>query len=261
KLTLEDALAYYRRYYAPNNAILVVAGDVVPADVLALAKNHYGPLAPTVDLPTRARTIEPPQLAERRMTYVNARIAQPYVIRSYLAPERNSGDQKQAAALTMLAQLLGGNGATSVLGNKLQFQTQKAIYTSAFYSGMSLDQTTFGLVMVPSEGVSLAEGEALLDAAVAEFITEGVDAEQFARIKMQLRASLIYERDDVQAMANEYGAALTSGLKIEDVKAWPQVLQDVTPKDVIAAADLLLDKNQAVTGWLTNPAAQAEVSQ
>lgn len=261
KLSLEDALAYYRRFYAPNNAILVVAGDVVPADVLALANKHYGPLAPTVDLPKRARTVEPPQLAERRMTYVDARIAQPYVIRSYLAPERNSGDQKQAAALTMLAELLGGNGATSVLGNKLQFETQKAIYTSAFYDGMTLDKTTFGLVIVPSEGVSLAESEALLDAAVAEFITEGVDAEQFARIKMQIRASLIYQRDDVQAMANDYGAALTSGLTIADVKAWPQVLQDVTADDVIAAAALLLDKKQAVTGWLTNPVTPQEVSQ
>ena len=261
KLSLEDALAYYRRYYAPNNAILVVAGDVDPANVLALAKKHYGPLAPTVDLQDRARTIDPPQLAERRMSYVDERIAQPYVIRSYLAPERNSGDQEQAAALTMLAELLGGNGQTSVLGRKLQFETQKAIYTSAFYDGMSLDKTTFGLVMVPSNGISLTEGEALLDGAIAEFIEEGVDAEQFARIKMQLRASLIYERDDVQALANLYGSALTSGLTIKDVQAWPRVLQNVTAEDVIAAASLLQDKKQAVTGWLSNPASQAEVTQ
>ncbi len=261
ELSLEDALAYYRRFYAPNNAILVVAGDVDPANVLALAKKHYGPLAPTADLPDRARTIEPPQLSERRMTYVDERIAQPYVIRSYLAPERNSDDQEQAAALTMLAELLGGNGQTSVLGRKLQFETQKAIYTSAYYDGMSLDKTTFGLVIVPSDGISLTEGEALLDNAIAEFIEEGVDAEQFARIKMQLRASLIYERDDVQALANLYGSALTSGLTIKDVQAWPRVLQNVTAEDVIAAASLLLDKKQAVTGWLSNPAAQAEVTQ
>ncbi|WP_457645585.1 M16 family metallopeptidase [Profundibacter sp.] len=265
KLSLEDALAYYRRFYAPNNAILVVAGDVDPANVLELAKKHYGPLAPTVGLMPRQRTEEPPQLAERRMTYVDPRVSQPYVIRTYLAPERNPGDQKQAAALTMLSELLGGNGQTSVLGRKLQFETQKAIYTSAFYDGMSLDKTTFGLVIVPSEGVSLAEGEAALDKAVAEFIEEGVDMDQFARIKMQIKADLIYQRDDVQAMANDYGAALTSGLTLEDVKAWPQVLQDVTPEEVIEAAKLLQDKRQAVTSWLTNPAAQemtkAEVTQ
>jgi len=265
KLSLEDALAYYRRFYAPNNAILVVAGDVDPANVLELANKHYGPLAPTVGLKPRQRTEEPPQLAERRLTYVDPRVSQPYVIRTYLAPERNPGDQKQAAALTMLSELLGGNGQTSVLGRKLQFETQKAIYTAAFYDGMSLDKTTFGLVIVPSDGVSLAEGEAALDKAMAEFIEEGVDMDQFARIKMQIKADLIYQRDDVQAMANDYGAALTSGLTLEDVKAWPQVLQDVTPEEVIEAAKLLQDKRQAVTSWLTNPAAQemtkAEVTQ
>ena len=255
-LSLDDALAFYRRFYAPNNAILVVAGDVEPENVLALAKKYYGPLAPTEGLKPRDRTDEPPQLAERRMTYVDPRVSQPYVIRTYLAPERDAGAQEQAAALTMLAELLGGNGQTSVLGRKLQFETRKAIYTAAFYDGMSLDKTTFGLVIVPSNGVSLAEGEAALDKAVAEFIEEGVDIEQLARIKMQMKADLIYRRDNVQAMANNYGAALTSGLTLEDVKAWPQVLQDVTPEEVIEAAKLLLDKRQAVTSWLTNPAAQ-----
>lgn len=261
QLSLEDALAFYRRYYAPNNAILVVAGDVLPADVLALAKKHYGPLAPTVDLPKRRRTIEPPQLSERRLSYVDARISQPYVIRSYLAPERNSGDQTQAAALVMLAELLGGSSQTSVLGRKLQFETQKAIYTSAFYGGMSLDKTTFGLVIVPSEGVSLAEGEELLDAAVAEFIEEGVDADQFARIKMQIRAGQIYEQDNVQSLANRYGSALTQGLTIKDVQDWPQILQDVTPDDVIKAAALLLDKDRAVTGWLSDQDITSEAGQ
>ena len=265
KLSLDDAMTFYRRYYAPNDAVLIVAGDVDPENVLALAKKHYGPLAPTEGLKPRHRPEDPPQLAERRMTYVDPRVSQPYVIRTYLAPERNAGDQKQAAALTMLSELLGGSGQTSVLGRKLQFETQKAIYTSAFYDGVSLDKTTFGLVIVPSEGVSLAEGEAALDKAVAEFIQEGVDADQFARIKMQIKADLIYQRDDVQALANEYGAALTSGLTLEDVKAWPQVLQDVTPEDVMKAAKLLQDKRQAVTAWLTNPTAQdtakTEVSQ
>ena len=265
KLSLDDALAFYRRFYAPNDAVLIVAGDVDPENVLALAKKHYGPLTPTEGLKPRHRPQEPPQLAERRMTYVDPRVSQPYVIRTYLAPERNAGDQKQAAALTMLSELLGGNGQTSVLGRKLQFETQKAIYTSAFYDGMSLDKTTFGLVIVPSEGVSLAEGEAAMDKAVAEFIEEGVDLDQFARIKMQIKADLIYQRDNVEAMANDYGAALTSGLTLEDIKAWPQVLQDVTPEEVIEAAKMLQDKRQAVTSWLTNPAAQkmtkAEVTQ
>jgi len=253
QLSLQDAMAFYKRFYAPNNATLIVAGDVAPDEVLALAKKYYGPLAPTADLPKRKRPTEPPQRSERRMTFVDDRIAQPYVIRGYLAPERNAGDQKQAAALTMLAQLLGGSSQTSFLGRKLQFESKKAIYTSAYYDGMSLDKTTFDLVIVPSVGISLAEGEKLLDETIGQFIKEGVDEDQFARMKMQIRAGQIYEQDDVQALANEYGSALTQGLTVQDVKDWPQILQDVSKQDVIKAAELLLDKNRAVTGWLTNP--------
>ena len=260
QLSLQDAMAFYKRFYAPNNATLIVAGDVSPDEVLALAKKHYGPLAPTANLPKRKRPTEPPQRSERRMTFVDDRIAQPYVIRGYLAPERNAGDQKQAAALTMLAQLLGGSSQTSFLGRKLQFESKKAIYTSAYYDGMSLDKTTFDLVIVPSVGISLAEGEKLLDETIGQFIKEGVDEDQFARMKMQIRAGQIYEQDDVQALANEYGSALTQGLTVQDVKDWPQILQDVSKQDVIKAAELLLDKNRAVTGWLTNPQNPQEAS-
>ncbi|PIE16623.1 MAG: peptidase M16 [Rhodobacterales bacterium] len=261
RLSLEDALAFYRRYYAPNNAILVVAGDVQPDQVLTLAKKYYGPLAPTVDLPERNRPSEPPQLSERRLHFVDQRVAQPYIYRSYLAPERNSGDQKQAAALTMLANLLGGNAQTSVLGQKLMFDSQSAVYVSAYYDGMALDQTLFGLVMVPSQGISLSEGEALLDQAIADFIREGVDPDQLERLKMQIRAEQVYQQDNVQKMARKYGAALSLGLTVEDVQQWPQILQAVTDEDVMNAAQLLLDKKQAVTGWVSAPSAEKEPAQ
>lgn len=257
-LTLEDSLAFYRRYYAPNNAILVVAGDVNPDEVLSLAEQYYGVLEPTLGLEARARPIEPPQRSERRMTYSDPRVAQPYLIRTYLAPERNSGAQTEAAALVMLAEILGGNGATSVLGRKLQFETQNAIYASAFYDGMSLDQTTFGLVMIPVPGIELEDAEGLLDGAIAEFLTEGVDGAQLARIKMQLRAGLIYGEDDVAGLAHQYGQALTTGLTVTDVQAWPDVLLAVTEEDILAAAHKVLDRSNAVTGFLTNTSEQTQ---
>ncbi|MCV6825742.1 MULTISPECIES: M16 family metallopeptidase [Halocynthiibacter] len=258
ELSLEDSLEFYQRYYAPNNAILIVAGDVIPEDVLALAEKYYGVLEPTVDLPERERTIEPPQLSERRLTFTDPRVAQPYVIRSYLAPERDSGAQEEAAALTLLAEILGGNGATSVLGNKLQFDTQQAIYTAAFYSGVSLDDTTFSLIIVPVPDISLEEAEQALDQAVAEFLEEGVDEEQLDRIKMQLRASLIYAEDDVAGRARQYGASLTSGLTIEDVQAWPDVLQSITSEQIIEAAKKVFNRNNAVTGYLMNAEGEAK---
>ena len=181
----------------------------------------------------------------------DARVAQPYVIRTYLAPERNPGDQARPAALTYLAELLGGNGTTSVLARALQYgPTPKAVYTSVFYSGVSLDQTTFGFAVVPVPGVSLQDAEGAVDAVLAQFLQDGVDPEAFDRIKRQLRASEIYARDNVDGMARNYGAALSAGLSIDDVLAWPDILQQVTPADVMAAAREVLDRKNAVTGWL-----------
>lgn len=251
-LTREDALEFYKTYYAPNNAILIVAGDVTPEEVKRLAEKYYGPVEPTPGLKPRSRPTEPPQLAERRLTMTDARVAQPYVIRTYLAPERNIGDQKQAAALTYLAELLGGNGTTSVLARALQFGAEpKAIYTSAFYDGTSLDVTNFGFAIVPVPGVSLQEAEDAMDEVIAKFMDDGVDPVAFERIKRQFRADEIYARDNVNGLAREYGNALTSGLTVDDVQAWPQVLQDVTAEDVMNAARAVLDRKQAVTGWLT----------
>ncbi|OHC57633.1 MAG: zinc protease [Rhodobacterales bacterium RIFCSPHIGHO2_02_FULL_62_130] len=250
-LSRQDALDFYQANYAPNNAILVVAGDVTPDDVLELAKTHYGPLAPSDRITPRDRPSEPPQLTERRMVFADERVSEPYMIRTYLAPERNAGDQSEAAALTMLAELLGGSGTTSVFARALQFETQTAVWASAFYNGTSVDPDTFGVVIMPAPGISLADAEAALDGVIAKFLKDGVNPDDFARIKAQVRASEIYARDDAQALAREYGEALAVGLTVQDVQDWPAALQAVTPEDVMAAAHKVLDRKQAVTGWLT----------
>ena len=252
-LDMDDALGYYQQFYAPNNAILIVAGDVDPADVLQLAQTHYGPIPANPDLKDRMRPSEPPQTSERRLVFKDPRVAQPYVIRSYLAPERDSGDQETAAALTLFAELLGG-GQTSHLTQSLQFETQTAVYAAAFYQSTALDDTTFGLVVVPSPGVSLQEAEDALDAAVADYLTQGVDETALERLKFQLRAQDVYARDNVSSLANLYGRALTSGLTVKDVQAWPDILQSVTAEQIIAAGEMVLnDRRRSVTGWLTKP--------
>lgn len=252
QLSREDAFEFYERFYAPNNAILIVAGDVDPDHVRELADKYYGPLPANENLKERVRPQEPPQLAERRVEYSDPRVAQPYVARTYLAPERDPGDQFEAAKLELLAAVLGGNPATSVLGKKLQFDSNEALYTTAYYDGTSVDDATFGLIIVPGPGVSLDDAEAAMDRAVAEFIEEGVDPEQFERIKMQLRASRIYAEDDITALARRYGAGLAVGLSIEDIEAWPDILQSVTKEDVVDAARSIFDKRNAVTGVISS---------
>lgn len=248
-LDMEDAMSFYRTYYAPNNAILVVSGDVDPNEVRRLAETYYGAIPANPDLPERLRTAEPPQTAARRITFKDARVAQPYVSRSYLAPERDTGAQEKSAALYLLTDLLGG-GTTSFLTGRLQFDEQIAVYTGAFYNGTSLDDTTFDVVVVPADGVTLEQAEAALDKALADFLTEGVDADQLERIKMQLRAAEIYARDNVNGIGNRYGRALTTGLTIQDVQDWPDILQAVTAEDIMTVAREVLRPESSVTGWL-----------
>ncbi len=252
ELDRDDALGFYNTHYFPNNAILVVSGDVRPDEVKALAETYYGVIPANPDLPERIRSAEPPQTTERRLIYRDARVAQEYVSRSYLAQERDPGDQKEAAALTLLAEVLGG-GQTSYLTEKLQFESQKAVFSGAFYRGVSLDDTTFDVVIVPTPGVSLEEAEAAMDETLAQFMEDGVDAEQLERIKYQLRASQIFAQDNVDGVARRYGAALSVGLSVEDVQTWPDILQAVTPEDIMAAAKTVLKREASVTGWLTRP--------
>ncbi len=248
-LNLQQALAYYEKFYAPNNAILIVAGDVLPEDVRALAEKYFGPIPANPELGERVRPQEPPQTAERRLQFKDPRVAQPYVIRSYLAPERDPGAQEKAAALSLLSEVLGG-GQTSVLSKKLQFDTQTAVYAGAFYRGLSYDDTSFGLIIVPSEGVTLQEAEDALDQAVAEFLEEGIDDEQLERIKFQLKAQQIYALDNIEGIARRYGSSLTAGLTVEDVQAWPDILQATTEEDILAAAREVFNRDASVTGWL-----------
>lgn len=250
--------AFYDLYYSPNNAVLVVAGDVDPAEVVRLAEENYGPIPAEAGLPDRFRASEPPQFAPRRLTYEDARVAQPYLARTYVAPSREHGDQAEAAALTYLAEILGGSSFTSVLAESLTFEAPVALFSGAGYDGDALMEGTFGITVAPRPGVSLAEAEAELDTALAEFLETGVDAAQLQRIRTQVEASEVYARDNVEGLARRYGAALSSGLTVEDVQGWPDALRAVTSEDVMAAARAVLDPNSSVTLWVTAPEAAAE---
>ena len=250
ELSTADLQEFYDLYYAPNNAILVVAGDVDPDEVLELARTYYGSIPAEAQLPERVRPEEPPQRAERRITFVAPRVSQPYLLRSYLAPEREPGAQKEAAALVYLAELLGGSAFTSDLGQALQFDAQTAVYTNASYGGSSLDDTTFTFAIVPAEGVTLSDAELAMDRVIAEFMTAEIEPARMDSIRMQLRASEVYALDDVSGLARRYGAALTQGLTVADVQAWPDLLQAVTVEDVKSVAEKVLNRDQAVTGWV-----------
>lgn len=247
-LGLADAQAFYERYYAPDNAILVVAGDVTPEEVRALAETHYGPIAPS-GRPPAARPQEPPQRAPRRVEMRDARVQQPYVSRLYLVPVYDPANPREAAALSLLSDLLG-DGVTSRLAEALEIDQKVAIDTGAYYSARRRDPAEFGVWGVPAPGRNLAEVEAAIDAVIAEFAEQGPDAAQLARAKRLARAAYVYAQDNQAQQANLYGAALAVGLTVADVQGWPELVDSITAEEVRAAAARYLVSERSVTGWL-----------
>ncbi|WP_347265688.1 pitrilysin family protein [Paracoccus sp. (in: a-proteobacteria)] len=263
-LTRQDALDWYGAHYAPNGAVLVIAGDVTAERARELAEKYYGPVPARPEALRKPRPQEPVQRSPRRMQRQDARVAQPVLLRTVLAPERNAGEQKTAAALSVLAELLAGSPQTSVLARDLVL-TGKALYVDAAYDGLSVDPTTFGLSLVPAPGIGNAEAEAALDAALARFLAEGPDPAQLARVKTRIRAARVFAQDSAHGRAYDYGQGLATGLGIADVNAWPDLLAAVTAEDVRAAARLVLENPASVTGWLlpepAGPAAAEPITQ
>ena len=247
ELTQEDALAFYKRFYGPENAILVVAGDVDPAEVEALAREHYGPI-PRTGASAQPRPTEPPQRAARRLRMADPKVRQAYVTRAYLAPSYVSGGLEKGAALTVFAEILGG-GPTARIQTSLVRDEKIALYAGAGYRGSARDATSFSLYGAPVDGVSLEKIEAALEREMIRLRDEGPTEEELERAKMVLLSSRIYQQDSQSAMARLYGAALVIGLTVDDIDRWPSVLEAVTAEDVMAAG-ALLDERASVTGWL-----------
>jgi zinc protease len=183
----------------------------------------------------------------------DARVREPYVARLYPATQRKPGEQAEAAALTVLAELLGGSGITSVMARGLELGDGIALDSGADYSGIGVDPQSFSFYVAPKPGVGLDEAEARLDALIADFLAEGPDPAQLARIQTRMLAAEIYDLDRQQGRARRVGAALATGLTLDDVAAWPRLLQAVTPADVQAAATATFRPEASVTGWLTAP--------
>jgi len=247
-LTRADAVAFYERHYAPNNAILIVAGDVDPAEVRRLAERYYGPLSRR-DVPPRQRDGEPAQLAERRLTMEDARVRQATWQRTYLAPSRRGELAPQAMALSVLDYILGG-GPTSRLQRSLVIERRLAASAGSSYSSLSWDDTLFYFYATPAEGVELAELEAAIDGELDKLLKEGVTAEEVARAVAALRASAVYARDNLTTAPNLIGAALTAGLTVAQLESWPDDIAKVTPDDVLRAAEAVLERRRSVTAIL-----------
>jgi zinc protease len=252
RLTADDALAFYRQWYAPNNAILVVAGDVTVAEVKALAEKTYGAI-PSVVLPARVDLEDPPPATTRRVSLADARVQQPSWQRSYPAPSyRTSGDPATPYALEVLAEVLGG-GASSRLYRKLVVEDGIAVAAGAGYDPTRRGPGEFSLYASPRAPAGLARVEAAVEAVLAALLTEGVTDDEVARAKTRMIAEAVFARDSLGTPANVIGRALAVGRSVDDVEAWPERIGQVTPAKVQAAAKQVLAAPGAVTALLERP--------
>jgi zinc protease len=250
KLDREDALAFYRRFYAPNNATLVIAGDVDAKDVRPMVERTFGAVAAQPAIPARRlRPQEPEPVAPRTVTLSDPRVEQPSVKRYYLVPSANTAAAGESPALDVLAQLMG-NGSNSYLYRALVVDRPLAVSASAGYQGTSLDATQFVIAASPKPGVDFAQIEQVFDSVIADVAQNPVRAEDLERVKTQLIAEAIYAQDNQATLARWYGAALTTGLSIEDIRSWPDRIRAVTADQIREAAQKWLDKKRSVTGYL-----------
>jgi len=249
KLSTKDALDFYRRYYTPNNAILIVAGDITAAELKPLAEKYYGVIPDRA--PTLHRTrpaVEWPQ-SPKRVIMHDPRVNEATWMRFYPAPSSAEIGPRASAALDVLAQILGG-GTTSRLYQSLVVRDQKLTSVQAWYSGDQIGSGSFGIYALPRVGGNIADDEKAIDAALEAFLKSDITEDELKRARGQLAASAIYARDRQQTMAYLYGSGIMTGLTPKEIYGWPDAIRAVTAADVRAAARHVLDARHAVTGEL-----------
>ncbi len=247
-MNAEDARAFYENWYAPNNATLVVVGDVSHDEVFKLAQEHFGP-HPFKTLPQRKPQDEPPQTGIRRIT-VKAPAEQPYFLMAYRAPKlRDAEKDWEPYALDMLASVLDGNGA-SRFSRELIRGTQIASSVDASYDGMGRGPAFFYFSGVPTAGKTLAELEQAVRGEVKKIIDDGVTEDELRRIKAQVVAARVYERDSMFFQARQIGSMETSGYSYLTIDLMTEKFKAVTADQVREVARRYLIDNALTVAYL-----------
>lgn len=249
KLNQTDARAFYDRYYTPNNAVLVVAGDVEPDAVKAMAERTYGKVARGPNLPPRVRPSEPEQNSRRTVTLTDARVSVPSFSTQWVVPSYHTAKPSEAEALDLLAEILGG-GPRSRLYQELVVKKGIAANSGASFSGTMLDDTNFSVYGAPRGKATLAEVEDAVSSEVSRIARDGVSDDELEQAKDRFVRSMIFARDRQSSMANIYGSTLATGGTVEDIEQWPRRIRNVTAQDVKSVAGRYLVPEHATTGYL-----------
>jgi len=247
-LTPADIKAFYDRWYAPNNAVLVVVGDVTMADVLPLAKEYYGSI-PARDVPAKIDWREPPHQSEGTVVLRDRDVTQPSWSKRYLAPSYLYGDTEHAYPLEVLVEVLSG-GTSSRLYNSLVVQDKVAASAGAWYSPDNRGPAALGFYVSPAPGKTLDEATAAMEATIDEILRDGVTEDEVARAVIRLTDAAELAKDSFQGIARTLGAAVTIGRSAADVEAWPDRIAAVTVDQVNEALRFVLKDQGALVSKL-----------
>ncbi|MGI8725101.1 MAG: M16 family metallopeptidase [Methyloceanibacter sp.] len=248
-LNRDDALAFYKRFYAPNNAILIVAGDVEPEEAKTLAEGAFGKIPPSSSLDGRTRPSEPDHAAPVRVTLEDARAGRTTVQRYYLAPSYSSAKPGEAEALDLLMRI-AASGSVSRIYKRLVVEQKKAASAGGWYSDSGLDSGRLGFYAIAADGVSAEEIDKAIEEVTTELRDSGVTQAELDRARKSYIAEFVDTQDSQSRMARHYGWKLSMGMSIEDVQAWPDRLRQVTLQDIKNVAQKYLVEKNSVTGYL-----------
>ena len=249
QLDREDALAFYDRFYAPHNAILVVAGDVEPDEVFALAKETFGKIPRGDKSIVRERPTEPDHESSVTVTLEDPRAGRTTLQRYYIAPGYASAKPGEAEALDLLARIMT-HGSTSRVYQSLVVKVKAAASAGGWYSDTGLDSGRIGFYAIAGEDDTPEQMEAAIEQVIEDIRKNGVTQEELDRARAGLLAEYVYSSDSISRMARQYGWRLSTGLSIEDIEDWPNRIKAVTVDDCLKVArEYLVDEN-SVTGIL-----------
>ncbi|MEP0519918.1 MAG: pitrilysin family protein [Hyphomicrobiales bacterium] len=252
QLNRADAFEFYQRHYAPENAILIVAGDVEPSEIFAMAKEIYGSIAPNGEAQPRLRPSEPPVETARAVTLRHEQVKQPSARRLFLTPSYSSAEGKEALALSILAEILGG-GPTSRIYGELVLNDGPATAAGSWYRGNQLDSGRFTFYAVPKDGIELNELIEKVQSVVDTIKVDGVTDKELNKARNRMIADTVYAQDNQASLARIIGVGLTTGQTLEEIQSWPEQLQQLTTEDIRAAAQTYLHADKSMTGYLLSP--------
>jgi zinc protease len=256
ELALKDVADFYALHYAPNNSILVVAGDVTAEEVRVLAEATYGRNKPNPAVSPRQRPREPEPLAARSVRLEDARAGVPLVLRYYHVPSFKTAKGGDAEALALLARVLGGDD-TSRLYRKLVLEGKLAVQAGAEYQAGGLDSGRLALLALASKDLPTHQIEQAIDGVVAEVVTNGIAEDELSRAKLALEAERVFETDNQEKLARRFGEGLTVGRSLAEIEAVAQLTDAVTTDDIKRVATEYLVLRRSVTGTLIRPPARA----